>query len=246
MFLSLLKSLNVYFIKRKGEIMMPQAIAETTFDILYLCFALIAGLAMLVKGQSPLVKKAGLMAALLGAGDAFHLVPRCYALWTTGLEANAAALGIGKFITSITMTVFYLILYYIWREYYQVKDRMNLTGIMWGLSVLRVVLCLLPQNQWLAYRQPLLFGILRNVPFAIMGIIIIAIFAQESRKTNDRVFRFMPLAVALSFGFYLPVVLFSGVFPIIGILMIPKTLAYVWVVLMCRQLYKRERSSKKD
>ncbi len=226
--------------------MMPQAIAETTFDILYLCFALIAGLAMLIKGQSPLVKKTGLMAALLGAGDAFHLVPRCYALWTTGLEANAAALGIGKFITSITMTVFYLILYYIWREYYQVKDRMNLTGIMWGLSVLRVALCLLPQNQWLVYRQPLLFGILRNVPFAIMGIIIIAIFAQESRKTNDRVFRFMPLAVALSFGFYLPVVLFSGVFPIIGILMIPKTLAYVWVVLMCQQLYKRERSSKKD
>ncbi len=226
--------------------MMPQAIAETTFDILYLCFALIAGLAMLIKGQSPLVKKTGLMAALLGAGDAFHLVPRCYALWTTGLEANAAALGIGKFITSITITVFYLILYYIWREYYQVKDRMNLTGIMWGLSVLRVALCLLPQNQWLVYRQPLLFGILRNVPFAIMGIIIIAIFAQESRKTNDRVFRFMPLAVALSFGFYLPVVLFSGVFPIIGILMIPKTLAYVWVVLMCQQLYKRERSSKKD
>ena len=224
--------------------MMPQAIAETTFDILYLCFALIAGLAMLIKGQSPLVKKTGLMAALLGAGDAFHLVPRCYALWTTGLEANAAALGIGKFITSITMTVFYLILYYIWREYYQVKDRMNLTGIMWGLSVLRVALCLLPQNQWLVYRQPLLFGILRNVPFAIMGIIIIAIFAQESRKTNDRVFRFMPLAVALSFGFYLPVVLFSGVFPIIGILMIPKTLAYVWVVLMCQQLYKRERDRK--
>ena len=63
--------------------MMPQAIAETTFDILYLCFALIAGLAMLIKGQSPLVKKTGLMAALLGAGDAFHLVPRCYALWTT-------------------------------------------------------------------------------------------------------------------------------------------------------------------
>ena len=130
--------------------MMPQAIAETTFDILYLCFALIAGLAMLIKGQSPLVKKTGLMAALLGAGDAFHLVPRCYALWTTGLEANAAALGIGKFITSITMTVFYLILYYIWREYYQVKDRMNLTGIMWGLSVLRVALCLLPQTNGLS------------------------------------------------------------------------------------------------
>ena len=217
---------------------MPQAIAETIFDIIYLSFALFAGLIMLTKGNNPLVKKAGLMAALLGAGDSFHLVPRCYALWTTGLEANAAALGIGKFITSITMTIFYLILYYIWRERYQIKDRKGLSVIMWILSALRIGLCLLPQNQWLTYRQPLLFGILRNIPFAIMGLIIIVIFHREIKRTEDKVFRHMPLAVILSFGFYLPVVLFSGIIPVIGILMIPKTLAYVWIVLMGWRLYR--------
>ena len=73
---------------------MAQAIGETIFDILYLGFALIAGLTMLTKGKSPLVKKTGLMAALLGAGDSFHLVPRSYALWTLGLEANAAEMCI--------------------------------------------------------------------------------------------------------------------------------------------------------
>lgn len=218
---------------------MPQAIAETAFDILYLGFALTAGLTMLLKGNTPLIKKAGLMAALLGAGDAFHLVPRCYALWTTGLEANAAALGIGKLITSITMTVFYLILYAIWRDRYQITGRSNLTRTMWGLSVLRIALCLLPQNQWLSYRQPLLFGIIRNIPFAIMGIIIIVIFARENNRTKESVFRFMPLAVTLSFGFYLPVVLFSGTAPAVGMLMIPKTLAYVWIVFMNWQLYRQ-------
>lgn len=221
---------------------MPQAIAETVFDVIYLAFALITGLTMLIKGNNSLVKKAGLMAALLGAGDSFHLVPRSYALWTTGLEANAAALGIGKFITSITMTIFYLILYYIWRERYQITGRKNLTAAMWTLSVLRIALCLLPQNQWLTYRQPLLYGILRNIPFAVMGIVIIVIFTQEAGKAQDGVFRFMSLAVALSFGFYLPVVLFSGIAPIIGMLMIPKTLAYVWIVLMCRQLYRQSQT----
>lgn len=216
---------------------MPQAIAETVFDVCYLSFALIAGLTMLVKGNDTMVKKAGLMAALLGAGDSFHLIPRAYALWTTGLEANAAALGIGKFITSITMTVFYLILYDIWRERYQIEGRKNLTAVMWILAALRIALCLLPQNQWLSYRQPLLFGVLRNLPFAVMGLIIIVIFAQETKKADDAVFRYMPLAVTLSFGFYLPVVLFSGTFPIIGMLMIPKTLAYVWIVLMGWKLY---------
>lgn len=221
---------------------MAQAIAETVFDVFYLCFALAAGLTMLIRGKASLVKKAGLMAALLGAGDAFHLLPRAWALWTTGLEANAAALGVGKFITSITMTVFYLILYYIWRDRYQVKGRGGLTSAMWALSALRIALCLLPQNQWLSYRQPLLYGILRNLPFAVMGILIIVIFAQQAGKGKDKIFRFMPLAVGLSFGFYLPVVLFSGVAPIVGMLMIPKTLAYVWVVWMGWQLYKHPQA----
>lgn len=220
---------------------MPQAIAETVFDVLYLGFALSAGLTMLIKGKDPLVKKAGLMAALLGAGDSFHLVPRSYALWTTGLEANAAALGVGKLITSITMTLFYLILYYVWRERYQIKERKGLTAVMWALSVLRIALCLLPQNQWLTYRQPLFYGVLRNIPFAMMGVIIIVIFAQETKKADDSVFRFMPLAVGLSFGFYLPVVLFSGILPIIGMLMIPKTMAYVWIVLMGWRLYRQSK-----
>lgn len=222
---------------------MPQAIGETIFDVLYLGFAITAGLIMLIKGNQPLVKKFGLMAVLLGAGDSFHLVPRSYALWTTGLEANAAALGIGKLITSVTMTIFYLILFYIWRERYKIKDGKKLTATMWTLAVLRVALCMLPQNQWLAYRQPLLFGVLRNIPFAIIGVIIIVIFAREAKKAEDAIFRFMPLAVALSFGFYLPVVLFSGIVPIVGVLMIPKTMAYVWIIFMGWQLYRESQKS---
>lgn len=51
------------------------------------------------------------MAVTLGAGDAFHLIPRAVALCTTGLDSFTAALGIGKWITSITMTIFYVLLY---------------------------------------------------------------------------------------------------------------------------------------
>ncbi len=222
---------------------MPQAIAETVFDILYLGFALTAGLTMLLKGTEPLIKKAGCMAALLGAGDAFHLLPRSYALFTTGLEANAAALGFGKFVTSITMTIFYLLLYAVWRDYFKIKGRGGLTAVMGILAALRIGLCLLPQNEWLTCRQPLLYGILRNIPFAVMGILIIVLFAQETARTGSQAFRYMPAAVALSFGFYLPVVLFSGILPVIGMLMIPKTLAYVWMIWMVLKLYK-ESSAK--
>ncbi len=219
---------------------MAQAILETVFDVIYLVGVISAGFVMATRGaKNPLVKKFGLMAVLLGAGDAFHLVPRMIALWTTGLEANAAALGIGKLITSVTMTVFYLILYTIWRERYHIQGRKGLTYTMWGLTAARVALSLLPQNDWLNYYQPLSYGILRNIPFAVMGVLIIILFAQEVKKAGDRVFRFMAPAVLLSFGFYIPVVLFGNIIPPIGMLMIPKTLAYVWIVQMGWTLYKQ-------
>ena len=179
------------------------------------------------------------MAVLLGAGDAFHLVPRVYALWTTGIEANAAALGIGKLITSVTMTAFYLILYTIWHERYEIRGRNGLTVAMWVLTAARVALSALPQNDWLSADPPLFWGILRNIPFALMGFIIIWLFWREVSRTHDPVFRFMPLAVFLSFGFYVPVVLFSAAVPAIGMLMIPKTLAYVWIVWMGWRLSKQ-------
>ena len=81
---------------------MAQAMVETIFDAVYLCTVITLGVLMLrgagVNRQFTLF---GLMAVLLGCGDAFHLVPRAFALCTTGLEAHAAALGVGKFITSI-------------------------------------------------------------------------------------------------------------------------------------------------
>ena len=224
---------------------MAQALAESIFDVLYLTFAIFIGIFLIVKGgKGSLVQKFGIMAIVLGAGDSFHLVPRALALWTTGLEANAAALGIGKLITSVTMTIFYLILYYIWRERYQIQGRKGLTVTMWVLAALRVALCAFPQNQWLTYHQPLLWGILRNIPFAIMGILLIVVFAQEAQRANDRVFSFMWLAITLSFLFYLPVVLFAEVFPLVGMLMIPKTLAYVWIVVMGPNLYLQTKKQQ--
>ena len=44
----------------------------------------------------------------------------------------------------------------------------------------------------------------------------------------------------MSFGFYIPVVLWANVVPMIGMLMIPKTCAYVWTVLIGYNAMKKE------
>ena len=82
------------------------------------------------------------MAVTLGCGDAFHLIPRAYALCTTGLQDYTFALGVGQMITSITMTVFYVLLYLVWRLRYEVSGRRGLTGLVWVLAALRIGLCI--------------------------------------------------------------------------------------------------------
>lgn len=218
-----------------------QAIMETSFDIVYLVTVLTLGIQMLRQcGGRAQFRLFGAMAVVLGAGDAFHLVPRAVALCTTGLENFTVALGAGKWITSITMTVFYVLLYYVWRLRYQVCGRRGLTALVWVLAALRIGLCMMPQNRWLSADSPLSWGIWRNLPFAALGIVIIVLFFRSAREHKDKAFRWMWLTIVLSFCFYIPVVLWADAVPMIGMLMIPKTCAYVWTVVIGWRAMKTE------
>ena len=208
-----------------------QAVIETIFDVCYLVGVVTLGIIMIKNSRgNKQYRLFGFMAVVLGLGDAFHLVPRAIALCTTGLENFTFALGMGKFITSITMTVFYILLYYVWRIRYNVKGKKGYTIAVYLASAARILLCLCPQNAWTSAQSPLSWGIYRNIPFTILGLIVIYLFYKSSREHNDVLFKNMWLTIVISFGFYLPVVLFADIVPIIGMLMIPKTLAYVWTV----------------
>ena len=223
-----------------------QAVMETLFDTVYLISVITIGIVMIrrCKGERQF-RLFGCMAVVLGAGDAFHLVPRALALCTTGLDHYTAALGIGKLITSVTMTIFYVLLYYVWRLRYQVQGRKGLTAAVYGLAGLRILLCLLPQNQWLSAEAPLSWGIYRNIPFALLGLLVILLFYRSAKEQKDRAFRWMWLTIVLSFGFYIPVVLWADAVPMIGMLMIPKTCAYVWTVLIGYSAMKWECGQEK-
>ena len=218
-----------------------QAIVETLFDAVYLISVITIGVLMIrgSKGNSQF-KLFGWMAVVLGAGDSFHLIPRALALCTTGLENYTVPLGLGKWITSVTMTIFYVLLYYVWRQRYQVKGQGGLTAAVYGLAGIRIALCMMPQNQWLSAEAPLSWGIYRNIPFALLGLLVIVLFYRSAKKCQDRAFRWMWLTIVLSFGFYIPVVLWADTIPMIGMLMIPKTCAYVWTVLIGYFAMKKE------
>ena len=208
---------------------------ESTFDIFYLVTTILAGAWILKNHHDRKEKLMGLAVLILGCGDAFHLVPRVLNYY---VDADfTAALGLGKLVASVTMTVFYILMYHICIEHYRDDSFKRLRTPVYLLTVLRVVLCLFPQNGWFDNRSDMTWGIFRNIPFLILGILIIWMYWKH--REDDRSFRFIWLYVLLSFAFYLPVAVFAGVKPILGMLMLPKTVCYMLIVYTFYRFVKR-------
>ena len=210
--------------------LMP-ALPESIFDVAYLAYAIGTGITLLRrKTDDGLTRLLGLMALILGCGDAFHLVPRILNYWVPG--DWTAALGIGKLVTSITMTVFYILLEHVRRRRYGVGGTAVLCTA-YLLCAVRIALCLFPQNMWTSADSPLSWGIYRNIPFVILGILSIILWFRSAK--GDKAFSLLWLAILLSFAFYIPVVLWTDKLPILGMLMLPKTVMYIWMMAMFKK-----------
>ena len=147
-----------------------QAIMETIFDIAYLTAVLSMGAIMCVRAkQNSEFRLFGIMALVLACGDAFHLVPRAYSLLTYSMDANVAVLGFGKLVTSITMTVFYVMLYHFMRRRYQTTGQTPLMVTVYVLAALRTLLCLFPQNDWFSANAPPELGDIQKHPVRYFG-----------------------------------------------------------------------------
>lgn len=204
------------------------AIFESLFDVIYLSVVLGLGIRLLLE-KSKGAKLFGIMAILLGAGDAFHLIPRVVShLSPLGFKGHYFALSWGQFVTSITMTIFYVLYYYFYRR--QSGDNDNKKRIaVYSLALLRIILVLMPMNNWGQAEGNYLFGIYRNIPFAILGALLIYWSYKEKSKEG---LANMWLLILLSFLFYIPVVLWSDSYPLVGALMMPKTVAYLMIVVL--------------
>lgn len=177
----------------------------------------------------------GTATLLLVCGDAFHLVPRVLRYFVQG--DFTAALGVGKLVTSITMTIFYILMFYIYKNKYKVENTKKIEYSIWILAIIRIILCMLPQNNWITNDGSLIMGIIRNIPFTIMGIIIIVIYYKKRAEYKE--FKHVWLNVLLSFVFYLIVVLGTEAVPALGAFMIPKTVCYILIIVAFAKMIEK-------
>ena len=207
---------------------MPK-VAELLFDALYLSAMAALGVYLLVGGKSEIRTLWGVMALVLVVGDAFHLTPRMAAVLSRNEERYLPAQGVGKLVASVTMTLCYLLLWHCGLLVFSLHLSLG-TALIYTLAILRIALCLSPRNGWIQTKPSYRWAVYRNVPFLLQGMLVLWLYARYGAGVPA--LTFMWLAIALSILFYLPVVLLAGKYPKLGMLMLPKSCAYVWIVLM--------------
>ena len=210
---------------------------EAVFDAVYLTFDLAAAVFFFLCSKGNILYVLyGILTLTLCGGDAFHLVPRIIRAVRGTNDKIKRQLGIGLQVSSITMTVFYIILMYIWKfTFPELKMPAIIEAIIWISAVVKIVICMFPQNNWCTDEGNMKLSIIRNAVFAVTCIGVIILYINSGNTYGYHMTR-MVAAIIIAFCCFLPVTLLSKSKPKVGLFMIPKTCAYMWVIAMGLQL----------
>lgn len=171
--------------------------------------------------------------ALLALGDTGHVGFRVLAYAMGGLEAQVSLLdiqlglvGLGALSTAVTVTIFYMLMLGLWRARF--KGNFGwFEYLLLAAGVVRLAFMLLPANQWDSVVPPQPWSTIRNLPLMLQGLGVAYLFIRDARNAGDRTFQWVGVMILISYACYIPVILFVQQAPMVGMLMIPKTMAYV-------------------
>jgi hypothetical protein len=233
---------------------MPEALqmwVEVSFDIIYLIVIWYLVILMLrhrsvVKPENQRVAWLVLNAfMLLALGDTAHVGFRVLAYAAGDMATQVSflgtqfgLLGLGELATAITVTLFYVLMLAIWRNRFN-KEYGPFVHFLLACTVIRLLLIALPANQWDSLMPPQPWATIRNLPLLIQGMGVAYLFLRDTRASKDRTFTWIAIMILVSFACYMAVILLYQQAPLIGMLMIPKTVAYVVACLFAyNKLYR--------
>ena len=187
--------------------------------------------------------------ALLALGDTGHVGFRVLAYATGGLDASINLLdmevglvGLGALSTAITVTLFYVLMLEIWRVRFD-KRYGWFAYLLLAAAVARFLVMIPAANEWSNSVPPQSWGLYRNLPLTILGLGVAYLILRDALKARDRAFTWIGIMILVSYALYIPVILFVQRMPATGMLMIPKTMAYVAIGLIAYyELYRPARA----
>jgi len=171
--------------------------------------------------------------ALLALGDTGHVGFRVLAYAQGGLETNLTLfgrqlglVGLGALATAITVTFFYVLLLEAWRARFN-RPYGWFGYLLLAAAALRLLLMIPAANEWNNVVPPQPWSIYRNLPLMLLGLGVAYLIVRDARAAGDRTFTWIGVMILVSFACYMPVIFWVQQAPIVGMLMIPKTLAYL-------------------
>jgi hypothetical protein len=222
---------------------------EVSFNVTYL--VVVWGLVIAMARQqssvssenAPVAKRMLWAFALLALGDTGHVGFRVLAYALGGLEAHPLLVGLGALATAYTVTLFYVLMLEIWRIRFD-KKYSAFEYLLLAAAAVRLVMMALPQNEW-AHVDPVEpWGIYRNIPLMVQGIGVMLLILRDAVAARDNTFKWIGVSIFVSFACYMPVIFWATQVPSVGMLMIPKTMAYLAVAFLAyRELYGRATSA---
>jgi hypothetical protein len=188
--------------------------------------------------------------ALLALGDTGHVGFRVLAYALGGLDAQPVILGqpvslvgLGALATAYTVTLFYVLMLDIWRLR-SGKRFGAFAYFLLALAAARLILMAFPQNEWWRIDPIPPWNLIRNAPLTIMGLGIAYLILRDARRTHDPIFTWIGGLIVVSYSCYVPVILFAAQAPLVGMLMIPKTMAYLGVAFIAFRAFYPGRARR--
>ena len=222
-----------------------QILMEIGFNLCYLLYIWIIVVLMAIKlnghdyENKTVLNRFLLAFFLLALGDSGHVGFRIIAYINGGFEVNSTLIGFGALSTSITITFFYMIFFDIWRIRFN-NEKNTFYYVLMAMGIFRFIIMLFPQNEWGNIIAPFEWSLVRNVPLAILGLITAVLMIFNGFKYEDIRYRNFGYCIVISYAFYIPVILLVQSFPLIGMLMIPKTISYMILAYLAYKYYYRK------
>jgi hypothetical protein len=233
---------------------MMRLIPEVSFNIFYLIFiwALVYKMYRKTRYRSDSDRGVGYLLRLgflvLAIGDTGHVGFRLWAYALGSVDSsvniigmNLPLIGSGALSTAILVTVFYLLMVEAERRRFnQSWNPIYILLMLTGLA--RFIVMALPGNEWGNAVPPAEMSLYRNIPLTVLGLGLGILMLVHARRKGDRVFTYLSVLIFISYAFYIPVILFVQKVPMIGMLMIPKTIAYLLMALsVYRNFFKPQQ-----
>lgn len=231
---------------------------EVTFNLAYLAavwalvVAMVRRMSAVATEQRRVAQLVAWAFAFLALGDTGHVGFRVlgYAMGDLDLSLTAWGLeiglvGLGAMATAFTVTLFYGLILFVWRARFDRAFGWFEYGLL-AAATLRLGLMLLPANDWNSTVPPQPWSTVRNLPLMVQGLGVAGLILRDALRKDDRTFIWIGVMILVSYACYIPVVFFVQQAPILGMLMIPKTVAYLVIgCLVYRDLF-RERTSARQ